>query len=194
MLGLLEAMTDRIADALEQVGNEIDQISREVFRKKPSKAKTLQHDLHSIVQQIGVKAELLTMVQESLVSISRVVGFHGAGDDPEIKASRDSGHQLKLVHRDALSLGEHARTLTGKVNFLLDATLGLINLEQSQIIKIVSVAALVFLPPTLVASIYGMNFDFMPELHWLAGYPFALGCMVLSAILPFLYFKKRGWL
>jgi magnesium transporter len=72
--------------------------------------------------------------------------------------------------------------------------LGLINLEQSQIIKIVSVAALVFLPPTLVASIYGMNFDFMPELHWFAGYPYALGCMVLSAILPYLYFKKRGWL
>ena len=78
--------------------------------------------------------------------------------------------------------------------FLLDATLGLINLEQNQIIKIFSVAAVVFLPPTLVASIYGMNFEYMPELKWLLGYPWALGLMLFSAVLPYLYFKRRGWL
>lgn len=84
--------------------------------------------------------------------------------------------------------------MSGKINFLLDATLGLINLEQNQIIKIFSVAAVVFLPPTLVASIYGMNFEFMPELQWQIGYPFAIGLMILSAVMPFLYFKRRGWL
>ena len=86
------------------------------------------------------------------------------------------------------------RFLSNKINFLLDATLGLINLEQNQIIKIFSVAAVVFLPPTLIASIYGMNFEHMPELKWLLGYPWALGLMVVSAILPYVYFKQRGWL
>ena len=102
--------------------------------------------------------------------------------------------RAKVIQRDAVSLGEHARTLSAKIEFLLNATLGLINLEQNQIIKIFSVVAFVFLPPTLVASIYGMNFDVMPELHWLLGYPWALGLMVLSAVAPYLYFKSRGWL
>ena len=83
--------------------------------------------------------------------------------------------------------------LAGKVNFLLDATLGLINLEQNQIIKIFTVASVVFLPPTLVASAYGMNFELMPELQWTFGYPYAIGLMIFSALMPFLYFKRRGW-
>jgi magnesium transporter len=195
MLGLIEALVDRLADALERVGYDVDVISRDVFRKKVATAKKLQHDLTSIIQQIGRKAELLTMVQESLVSVSRLIAFHSAKEVPANKpASKDARQLVKLILRDAQSLGDHARTLSAKIDFLLNATLGLINLEQNQIIKIFSVAAVVFLPPTLVASIYGMNFDFMPELHWLVGYPFALGLMVCSAILPYLYFKRRGWL
>ncbi|KFC62482.1 putative magnesium and cobalt transport transmembrane protein [Devosia sp. LC5] len=193
-LGLLEAMIDRTADALERVGNEIDQISRDVFGKKSSTAKQLQQDLRSIIERIGAKAELLTMVQESLVSISRLMAFHIAPNGDTTRAGRDARQLVKLIQRDAVSLGEHARTLSSKINFLLDATLGLINLEQNQIIKIFSVAAVVFLPPTLVASIYGMNYDIMPELKWEFGYPFAIGLMILSAVLPYLYFKKRGWL
>lgn len=193
-LGLLEAMIDRTADALERAGNEIDQISRDVFGKKKSSAKQLQQDLRSIIEQIGAKAELLTMVQESLVSISRLMAFHIAPNGNTTPAGRDARQLVKLIQRDAVSLGEHARTLSSKINFLLDATLGLINLEQNQIIKIFSVAAVVFLPPTLVASVYGMNYDVMPELKWEFGYPFAIGLMILSAVLPYLYFKKRGWL
>lgn len=193
-LGLLEAMTDRTADALERLGNEIDQISRDVFRKKKSTAEKFQQDLRSIIVQIGNKAELLTMVQESLVSISRLIAYHGAGNDGTTKLARDARQVAKLIQRDALSLGEHARALSTKINFLLDATLGLINLEQNQIIKIFSVAAVVLLPPTLIGSVYGMNFAYMPELEWSWGYPFSLGLMVLSAVLPFLYFKRRGWL
>jgi magnesium transporter len=108
--------------------------------------------------------------------------------------ARETKNMLKMVQRDAISLGEHARGLIARINFLLDATLGLISLEQNQIIKIFSVAAVVFLPPTLVASIYGMNFEFMPELAWPFGYPLALGLMVLSAVLPYLFFKRKGWL
>lgn len=193
-LGLLEAMTDRTADALERVGNEIDQISRDVFRKKNSTAEKFQQDLRSIIQQIGGKAELLTMVQESLVSVSRLTAYHGASNEGTTKSAREARQLSKLIQRDALSLGEHARTLSTKITFLLDATLGLINLEQNQIIKIFSVVAVVLLPPTLIGSIYGMNFAIMPELDWSWGYPFSLGLMVLSALLPYLYFKRRGWL
>ena len=101
---------------------------------------------------------------------------------------------LKAVADDLASLGEHASFLSSQVSFLLDATLGLINNEQNGIIKIVSVAALVFLPPTLVASIYGMNFRHLPELGWRLGYPMALGLMLLSAVLPYAWFRRKGWL
>ena len=99
-----------------------------------------------------------------------------------------------MLFRSVLALSDHASFLGVKANFLLEATLGMLNIEQNNIIKIFSVAAVVFLPPTLIASIYGMNFHVMPELDWLFGYPFALCLMVVSAILPYLYFKRRGWL
>ncbi|AHK43112.1 MULTISPECIES: magnesium transporter CorA family protein [Ensifer] len=195
MLGLLEAMIDRTADALERAGSEVDGISREVFRKTNASATKKTRDLQSLIEQIGQKGDLLTIIRESLVSIGRLVAYHVAleGIGPR-KAAKESRQRIKLIQRDATSLGDHALFLSNKINFLLDATLGLINLEQNQIIKIFSVAAVVFLPPTLVASIYGMNFEVMPELQWQFGYPYALALMVLSAIVPFLYFKRRGWL
>jgi magnesium transporter len=194
MFGIIEAMVDRTADALERVGNDIDRLSHEVFQKGPAKADKKTRDLQSVINRIGAKAELLTMIQESLVSMSRLVAYHTARKQTVRKGSAEGGQVAKLIQRDALSLGSHAQALSGRLNFLLDATLGMINLEQNQIIKIFSVAAVVFLPPTLVASIYGMNYDFMPELHWTFGYPWALALMALSAVLPFLYFKRQGWL
>jgi magnesium transporter len=110
------------------------------------------------------------------------------------KSDKEIRARVKTLSRDAASLTDHSSSLSQKVTFLLDATLGMISIEQNSIIKIFSVAASVFLPPTLIASIYGMNFDLMPELNWRFGYPFAFGIMVLSAILPFWYFKRRGWL
>ena len=194
MFGIIESIIDRTADALEKVGFEIDAISREVFGKTKVKVDKKTRDLQSLLNLIGQKTELMTMVQESLVSISRLVAFHVAGEERGTKVKAEGAQLVKLIQRDAASLGEHARALTARLSFLLDATLGMINLEQNQIIKIFSVAAVVFLPPTLVASIYGMNFDVMPELKWVLGYPFALVLMVISAALPFLYFKRKGWL
>ena len=194
MTGLIEALIDRMADALERLGNEIDVISREVFRSKVDKATKKTRNLQSFIEQIGRKGDFLTMVRESLVSISRLVAYHVAVESGDRKLTKETRQRIKLIQRDAASLGEHASFMANKINFLLDATLGLINLEQNQIIKIFSVAAVVFLPPTLVASIYGMNFDFMPELQLTLGYPLAIVLMVLSAILPFVYFKRRGWL
>ncbi|MCC7274746.1 MAG: magnesium transporter CorA family protein [Alphaproteobacteria bacterium] len=194
MLGLIEAMIDRIADALERVGNEVDGLSHAIFRSKGGTAKRKSADLQSVIEQIGRRGELLTMARESLVSVNRLLTYHAAVDAGDRKAGKDARQKAKVLLRDTVSLGDHAGFLSGKINFLLDATLGLINLEQNQIIKIFSVAAVVFLPPTLVASIYGMNFEAMPELKWALGYPWAIGLMVVSAIMPYLYFKRRGWL
>jgi magnesium transporter len=187
-------MTDRLADTLERLANEIDAISGEIFRGKASNATKKTHDLQSLIEQIGTKGDFLTMIRESLVSISRLTAYHAALETDDRVMAKELRPRLKLVQRDAVSLGEHAASMSAKINFLLDATLGLINLEQNKIIKIFTVASVVFLPPTLVASVYGMNFDVMPELKWGIGYPWAMLLMVLSAAMPFLYFKKRGWL
>lgn len=193
MMGLLEAMIDRIADTLERVGNETDGISREIFKQSNERASKKTRDLGHMLTEIGHKAELLTLLQECLVSITRLVAYRSATLPPKGQG-RETRESMRLVQRDAGQLTEHARSLSTRLGFLQDATLGVINLEQNQIIKIFSVAAVVFLPPTLVASIYGMNFALMPELNWSFGYPFALGLMVLSAFLPYLYFRRKGWL
>jgi magnesium transporter len=194
MVGLLEAFIDRLAQVLETTGDELDAISREVFRSKVKGATKKARNLEALIEKIGNKGDMLTLVRESLVSILRLTTFHQTREAANTKAMRDARQEFKILQRDASALGDHAGFLSNKVNFLLDATLGLINLEQNQIIKIFSVAAVVFLPPTLVASIYGMNFEVMPELGWQVGYPMALGLMVASAILPYLFFKRRGWL
>jgi magnesium transporter len=134
------------------------------------------------------------MLRESLVSIARHIAYYTAATAGDRRKHQDIRQRGKLVQRDVVFLTDHAAFLSNKVNVLLDATLGLINLEQKQIIKIFSVASVVFLPPTLVASIYGMNFKYMPKLEWLFGYPWAVGLMVLSALLPYWYFKRRGCL
>jgi len=193
MLGLLEAQVNWLADLLERVGRDIDQLSHGIFQSKVKKVNRKTADLRSIMREIGRQGDLLSLVRESLVSLARLLTYHQTLS-PRVKGDKAARSRSRILIRDAQSLGEHATFLSGKLAFLLDATLGLINLEQNQIIKIFSVAAVVFLPPTLVASIYGMNFQNMPELDWLLGYPFALCLMVVSAALPFLYFKRRGWL
>ncbi len=194
MMGLIESLLDRMADALERVGTGIDQVSRQVFRKGKEKASPSGEDLQAAIERIGQDGDLLTKVRESLVSINRVLTYHTSVEQQDKKITKDAKARTKVLYRDVVALTDQATFLSSKVNFLLDATLGLINLQQNQIIKIFSVAAVVFLPPTLVASIYGMNFTDIPELKWMFGYPWALGLMVLSAILPYLYFKRRRWL
>jgi magnesium transporter len=110
------------------------------------------------------------------------------------KGNKELRSRARTLERYLESLADHSSFVSQKITFLLDATLGMINIEQSNIIKIFSIAAGVFLPPTLIASIYGMNFSFMPELRWAYGYPFAGALMLASALLPFWYFKRRGWL
>jgi magnesium transporter len=193
LVALLEAIVDRLADVLERAGSEVIEISHDIFHPAEKKASKRDRGFQIILRRIGRKEDLVSNIQDSLLSLQRLSGFFGQVMVPR-KNDKDLRARVKTLSRDVSSLSDHASFLSQKITFLLDATLGMINIEQNAIIKIVSVAAVVFLPPTLVASVYGMNFDVMPELKWLLGYPFALFLMVISAVLPFWYFKRRGWL
>jgi magnesium transporter len=204
--GLLEALIERSGDVLERTGHELDTVSREIFSIEPPvpkatgaaalllpKPKSKPRDFQSVLEQIGRKGDLLSKVYESLISVQRLLTYATAAAQAR-KADKEASSRFKSLARDVQSLVDHAAFLTQKINFLLDATLGMINIQQTGIIKIFSVAAVVFLPPTLIASIYGMNFKVLPEIGWPYGYPFALALMVLSAIVPYQFFKWRGWL
>lgn len=193
LIGLLEAIVDRLADILERAGRDVEAISRDIFEARSTKVSKRNRDFQELLKGIGRKEDLASSVRDSLISLQRLAGFL-AHASTQTKMSKDTRARIKTLSRDVLSLADHATFLSQKISFLLDATLGMISIEQNAIIKIFSVAAVIFLPPTLVASIYGMNFDIIPELKWHFGYPFAIGMMVLSAILPFWYFRRRGWL
>lgn len=190
LVALLEATVDRMTDILERAEEEVDEISRAIFRGEQSKSAT--RDLMKTLQLIGRKGDLSSNIRLCLLSLQRLTGFFG-----QVLADRANSKELRgwvrTLEHYLQSLGDHASFVSQKVTFLLDATLGMINIEQSNIIKIFSIAAGVFLPPTLIASIYGMNFSFMPELRWTYGYPLAWLLMLASALVPFWYFKRRGW-
>jgi magnesium transporter len=195
MLSLVDALIDRMADALERVAADTDAISRSVFRHKSKNGRpSKQRDLAATIEQIGSNGDLLTKLRESLVSINRLLTYHSSVEAEDKRALKEVRTRIKSLQRDATALSDQSNFLSNKTNFLLDATLGLINLEQNQIIKIFSIVAVVLMPPTLVASIYGMNFNHMPELNWTLGYPMALLLMVITAAVPYLWFKREGWL
>ncbi len=208
--GVIDAIIERIADILEGAGANMDRISLKVFdaegphghshwQAQPTKLrsararKARQLDFVEILRRIGAVSDLLSRARESLVSFTRLVAFFREVRK-ESGGTREALAHWKTITGDLGSLSDHATFLSSKVSFLLDATLGMINNEQNAVIKILSFAAVVFLPPTLVAGVYGMNFHVLPELSWAYGYPFALFLMVLSAVLPYLYCKRKGWL
>ncbi len=194
LTGLVEAIVNRMADVLERVGADLDQLSSEVFtpaRKKRS-ARIATRDTRATLARVGQDGDLTSKARESLVSVNRLLTF--VQQTTVLTLQNDVRGRFRTLSRDVLALSDHASFLASKANFLLEAMLGLINIEQNNIIKIFSVAAVVFLPPTLIASIYGMNFHFMPELGWIGGYPMAIVLMIFSAILPYAYFKRNGWL
>ncbi len=187
-MALLEAIVDRMADILERAEHEVDEISRDIFRVEAS----VRRDLMKVLQLIGRKGDLASNIRDCLVSLQRLAGFFSHVTTQQ-NADKDLRGRIKTLGRDLQSLVDHASFLAQKITFLLDATLGMVNIEQNNIIKIFSVAAGVFLPPTLIASIYGMNFRAMPEISWAYGYPMAWVLMIASSLVPFWYFKRRGW-
>lgn len=192
LMGVLDAVIDRIADLLERIGFDIDAMSSSVFEPAANGNGPGGGDFKALLRRIGRNGDLASKCRESLVSLNRMLTFIASLS--ELPARKDIDARMGTLSHDVQSLSDHATFLSNKVNFLLDATLGMLNIEQTNIIKIFSVAATVFLPPTLIASIYGMNFKHMPELDWPWGYPLALLLMVASAITPYFYFKHKHWL
>jgi magnesium transporter len=189
---LLETITDRTAEILEQAVDKIDELSLEVFGEKASGKRRPPHFLEARLRDVAGHHRLVAKTRDSLASLSRLLTF--VYTVPDVQEDKESRELCRSISRDIQSLSEHAAFISGNITFLLDASLGLINVEQNAIIKIFSIASVVLLPPTLVASVYGMNFRVMPELEWQFGYPWALAAMVLSAVIPFLFFRWKGWL
>jgi magnesium transporter len=192
MMDLLDAVIDRTADILERVGAEVDQVSHDIFEPEGGRTDR-SRSYNEILQSIGRKGDLASKVRESLVSIGRLL-LYLTNEADTMRWAKDQRAVLKGMQRDVASLSDHATYLTSKIQFLLDAMLGMVTIEQNNIIKIFSVAAVALMPPTLIASIYGMNFKNMPELDWQFGYPTAILLMVFAAALPYYFFKWKKWL
>lgn len=195
LVELMELTVNRVADLLENTAHCLDTLNSVLFRPAIIDREARQQnvpDFEDLLRQVGIHGDLLSRIRESLISLTRLIGF--ISNTPYYDPLGDCHPRLLVLLKDIAALNEQANFLSNRVNFLLDAIFGMIGVQQTSIIKIFSVASVVFLPPTLVASIYGMNFDFMPELKWALGYPVSLAAMFLSALLPYLYFKKKNWL
>ena len=197
-VGLVDAIVDRLADVLEHIAAELDTLSHRLFRSGPAgpgkrrRASRETADLRVILRRVGASGDLVSKIRDSLLGFGRIVPYVAslaAEWLPEPVKPR-----LETLRHDIASLSDYDAHLVNKVQLLLDATLGLINVDQNNIIKVLTIVSVVGVPPTLVASMYGMNFKHMPELDWAWGYPYGLALIALSAIGPVLWFKWRGWL
>ena len=194
MLSLLEVIVDRLADVLERVGRDVETISRGIFAKQVAQARARRNEgWRSVLEEIGRKGDMISNIRDSLGTLDRLSVFFGQRLRGEL-AQPEQRERVQDLANDIRGLSDHSNFAAQKVTFLLDATLGLIGIEQNRIMQIFSVVSVVFLPPTLVASIYGMNFEIMPELTWPWGYPAALCVILASAVLPFWVFRRKGWL
>jgi magnesium transporter len=192
--GLLSEMITRVAHNSEIVVQDLDRLSHDIFNlnslSEGKQTQSVSAAMRDVLKTLGTCADLNSKINESLHSITRLLSFL----EQAHKENADLAARIQLLSKDTKSLSQQTGFLADKITFLLDATLGMINVEQNIIIKIFSVIAAFFLPPTLISSIYGMNFQHMPELHWVMGYPFALTMIMVCALIPYFYFRKRGWL
>jgi magnesium transporter len=190
---MMETIVDRTAEILEHAEVRGDSLLMKIFDKDGETDKRRRpRSLEDLLTDIAHHHRLVSKARDSLASLSRLMTFLYSVQ--EIQDDKDAKELCRSISRDIQSLSEHASFIAGNITFLLDASLGLINVEQNAIIKIFSIASVVFLPPTLVASIYGMNFKFMPELGWMFGYPSSILLMITSAVIPYLFFRWKGWL
>lgn len=185
-IGLIEAVVDRLADILEGVADDVEATSQRIFHRPR------QGGFEPILYQLGRAQVVSAKARASLASVARVISFADLAEP--LQSVRDLRQHLRSQQRDVQSLTDHAGYLSANITFLLDAALGLINIEQNQIGKAFSVVSVLFLPAMLIASVYGMNFHHMPELAWLHGYPIALGLMAASMVAGFSWLKWKRWL
>lgn len=191
---LVDAFVDRMADTLENMQARLGRMLNQIF-SPPEQSRHEdgeKTDLQEVIRELGQTNGLLSKLNESLLAFGRLFIYVRMEGRRWIGAA--ALDLLKAIERDVKSLNQYGSRMTQEIAFLLDATLGLINIEQNAIIRVLSVAAVIFLPPTLVGTVYGMNFTDMPELHWNVGYPLALGLMLLSAVASYALFKYKRWL
>jgi magnesium transporter len=194
LLGLLDAIVDRLADELENVGTEIENISSHIFPSTVDARRIPADRLTALLTRIGRTHLLLAKIRETETSASRLLSFLGGSARLRSRNTSNAREHVASLAADTASLGDHSIFLANHLYFLLDASVGLISIEQNAAMKLFSWAALIFLPPTLIAGVYGMNFHVMPELDWRFGYPLALTLIVASAVLPILYLKRKRWI
>jgi magnesium transporter len=191
----MEEIVDSTADRLEAVAAELDGMSRSVFRKAGTRQRhevRSNEALRNHLIEVGNAGERLSQMRGRLVGLQRIVPF--ACEPARAWIPDDVRSRLHVAQGDLVSLTDYQVHLSDKVQFLLDAVLGFINTKQNDIFTVLTVVSVVGIPPTLIASVYGMNFKNMPELEWAWGYQFGLAMIVLSTIVPILWFKWRGWL
>jgi magnesium transporter len=200
-LSLVGSVVERVARLLEKTETELDVLSDAIFPDdddteaeagaRRGAPKVRRSDLQSVIRQLGRANRLAARLRDSLQSIGRMLTFHRTAHGDRL--GEPERGMLKVLDRDIRSLAEHEARIAAEIAFLLEATLGLIDIEQNRIIRVFTIAAVIALPPTLIGTVYGMNFETMPELGWRFGYAFALGLMVVSAVGPYLWFRRRGW-
>ena len=186
LLKLFDADAEYSADTLEGIYDELEKVSAQVLRQATSPTRGAGEVLAAIARQ----EDLNGRIRRNVMDTRRAVSFMMRSR----MLNAEQFEEARQILRDIDSLDSHTAFLFDKINFLMDATVGFININQNKIIKIFSVASVALLPPTLIASIYGMNFQLMPELDWALGYPYAIGLMAASVVVPFWYFKRKGWL
>jgi magnesium transporter len=193
LAGLLESIINRIADVIERVAADIDQISAEVFATTTRRRPGRNLDFRKVLGRVGQSGELVSKARESLVSLGRLLVFVQQSSTAQ-KMTQDARTRFRTLSRDVIAMSDHASFLGDKVSFALDATLGMVTIDQNNILKIFSVVTVFLLPPSVIGAIFGMNFEHMPWLQDNWGFGAALGCMVASALLPWLWFKHKRWL
>jgi magnesium transporter len=191
LAGLIEAIINRVADVIERVGANLDGISADVFTR-PRRRRSHAHNFQVVLERIGQSGELIAKARESLVSLGRALTF--LQQAPSVSLTADVSARFATQSRDVVAMSDHASFLGNNVGFVLDATLGMINIDQNNILKIFSVVTVFMLPPSVIGAIYGMNFEHIPWAHESWGFPAALVLMAASAIIPYVVFKRRGWL
>lgn len=194
-VGLLETLIDRLADVLEREGDGLDNASHRIFRhggKGVPPPRRADAELRAVLRNVGHAGDLISKIRDTLLGLGRILPFVQVMAKDWIPA--EMRPRFKTMRADIQSLTDYDAHLANKVQFLLDATLGYISIEQNNIIRVLTVVSVVGVPPTFVASMYGMNFAGMPELHWHFGYAYALTLILLSAVLPLVWFRVRGWL
>jgi magnesium transporter len=192
---LLEAMVDRGADVLEHLGTTADGLSRSVFKGGLTQSKgpvRSTRKLREALANVGVLADRLAKARDVLLGVGRIASY--AGDVGHEWITPPSRTRLEAVSKDVASLSDYETRLSDKIQLLLDAVLGFINIEQNDLFKILTIVSVVGVPPTLLAGIWGMNFKNMPELNWEWGYALSWIAIIASGLLPLLWFKLRGWI